>query len=47
MGFPGAGALDGDRIAAVLADEPTGLTPDAARSVATTLLADGAFSEPY
>ena len=47
MGFSGADALDGDRIAAVLADDPTDLGPDAARSVATTLLADGAFSEPY
>ncbi len=47
MGFPGADALDGDRIAAVIADGPTGLGPNAARSVATTLLADGAFSEPF
>ena len=47
MGFAGADRLDGDRVAAALADDPTDLSPPAARSVATTLLADGAFSGPY
>ncbi|SMO75310.1 hypothetical protein [Halorubrum cibi] len=47
MGFPGAADLDGDRIAARLAADPTDLSPASARSVATTLLADGVFSEPY
>ncbi|WP_066414198.1 hypothetical protein [Halorubrum aethiopicum] len=47
MGFAGAEDLDGDRIAERLAADPTDLPPAAARSVATTLLADGAFSEPY
>lgn len=47
MGFHGAERLDGDRIATKLATEPMDLSPSAARSVATTLLADGAFSEPY
>ncbi|GAA0513406.1 hypothetical protein SAMN04488066_11275 [Halorubrum aquaticum] len=47
MDFPGVDAIDGDRLAAALAEDPTELPPAAARSVATTLLADGAFSEPY
>ena len=47
MGFPGVDGLDADRIARRLRTDPDELTPDEARSVATTLLADGAFSEPY
>ncbi|WP_435094372.1 hypothetical protein [Halorubrum sp. N11] len=47
MGFEGADALDGPRIAAELRTDPSGLSPAAARSVAATLLADGRFSEPY
>ena len=47
MGFPGATDVDGDRVAEALATDPADLKPAAARSVATTLLADGAFSEPY
>ena len=47
MGFEGVDAIDGDVVATELARDPTGLTPDGARSVAATLLADGAFSEPY
>lgn len=47
MGFDGADALDGERIAAGLREDPTELSPAAARSVAATLLADGRFSEPY
>ena len=47
MDFTGADALDGDRIATALGDAPEELSPAAARSVATTLLADAAFSEPY
>lgn len=47
MGFPGATDVDGDRVAGTLATDPAGLSPATARSVATTLLADGAFSEPY
>ena len=47
MGFDGANALDGDRVTATLREDPSSLSPAAARSVATTLLADGVFSEPY
>jgi len=47
MGFEGANALDGTRIATDLREDPSRLSPDAARSVAATLLADGRFSEPY
>lgn len=47
MGFSGADALDGDAVAARLRADPSALSPAAARSVATTLLADGAFSGPY
>ncbi len=47
MGFRGADALDGEAIAARLRADPTSLSRPAARSVGATLLADGAFSEPY
>jgi hypothetical protein len=47
MGFAGVDALDADRIARRLRTSPDELTPAEARSVAATLLADGAFSEPY
>jgi hypothetical protein len=47
MGFEGADALDGAQIAASLREDPSRLSPAAARSVAATLLADGRFSEPY
>ena len=47
MGFAGATRLDGDRIATQLGTDPSALSPAAARSVATTLVADGVFSEPY
>ena len=47
MGFEGTDEIDGDAVATQLAHDPTGLSPDGARSVAATLLADGAFSEPY
>jgi len=47
MGFDGVSALDGEQIAATLRSDPTTLSSAAARSVATTLVADGAFSEPY
>ena len=47
MEFAGATRLDGDRIAARLAADPSSLSSAAARSVATTLVADGVFSEPY
>ena len=47
MGFDGVGALDGAAVSEALRTEPDRLSPDAARSVATTLLADGAFAEPY
>ncbi|MYL66288.1 hypothetical protein [Halorubrum distributum] len=47
MGFSGVDALDDDRIARRLRTTPDELTPAEARSVAATLLADGAFSEPY
>ncbi|PHQ38180.1 hypothetical protein DJ69_13010 [Halorubrum persicum] len=47
MGFEGADALDGSRVATELRDDPSALSPAAARSVAATLLADGRFSEPY
>ena len=47
MGFKGADALDGARIAADLREAPSELSPATARSVAATLLADGRFSEPY
>ncbi|WP_096393689.1 hypothetical protein [Halorubrum trapanicum] len=47
MGFPGVDGLDDDRIVRRLRTAPDELTPAEARSVAATLLADGAFSEPY
>ncbi|ELZ36465.1 hypothetical protein [Halorubrum tebenquichense] len=47
MGFSGVDAVDADRIARRLRTAPGDLTPDEARSVGATLLADGAFSEPY
>ncbi|MFC5135804.1 MULTISPECIES: hypothetical protein [Haloferacaceae] len=47
MGLPGATEVDGEHVADALATDPTDLSPAAARSVATTLLADGVFSEPY
>jgi len=47
MGFDGADAIDGSRTAARLREDHTALSPAEARSVAATLLADGAFSEPY
>ncbi|TKX68365.1 MULTISPECIES: hypothetical protein [Halorubrum] len=47
MGFAGVDELDADRIARRLRTAPDELTPAEARSVAATLLADGAFSEPY
>ncbi len=47
MGFSGVDDLDGDRIASTLGDTPEKLSLAEARSVATTLLADAAFSEPY
>ena len=47
MGFDGADALDGAGVAAALRENPSELSPAAARSVAATLLADGRFSEPY
>jgi hypothetical protein len=47
MGFEGTDALDGARITADLREDPSGLSPAAARSVSATLLADGRFSEPY
>ena len=47
MGFEGAEERDGDRVATALGEAPDELDPAAARSVATTLLADAAFSEPY
>ena len=47
MDFSGADTLDGNWIATTLGNTPDELSPDAARSVATTLLADAAFSEPY
>jgi len=47
MGFSGVSTLDGTQVTATLRSDPTELSSAAARSVATTLLADGAFSEPY
>jgi hypothetical protein len=47
MGFDGADALDGARVADRLRTDHASLSPAEARSVAATLLADGAFSEPY
>jgi len=47
MGFEGVDAVDGAAIAGDLREDPSGLSPAAARSVAATLLADGRFSEPY
>ena len=47
MEFEGAETLDGAQIAADLREDPSELSPAAARSVAATLLADGRFSEPY
>ncbi|MUW14732.1 hypothetical protein GJ633_08675 [Halorubrum sp. CBA1125] len=47
MGFGGTDAIDGTQATAALRDGPDRLSSAEARSVATTLLADGAFSEPY
>ena len=47
MEFEGAHAIDGDAVAARLREDPSSLSSAGARSVAATLLADGAFSEPY
>ncbi|WP_434522659.1 hypothetical protein [Halorubrum sp. AS12] len=47
MGFAGVDTLDSDRVVRRLRTAPDELTPDEARSVAATLLADAAFSEPY
>jgi len=47
MSFPGATRLDGAAIASTLATDPDALDRPAARSVATTLLADAVFSAPY
>ncbi|MDZ5811007.1 hypothetical protein U4E84_06580 [Halorubrum sp. AD140] len=47
MGFAGADAIDGGHVADRLRDGHDTLSPGGARSVAATLLADGAFSEPY
>ena len=47
MAFDGASTLDGELVTETLRSAPTELSSAAARSVATTLLADGAFSEPY
>ncbi|MFO8114509.1 MAG: hypothetical protein R6U01_03965 [Halorubrum sp.] len=47
MGFGGVDAIDGARVADRLRTDHTALPPPEARSVAATLLADGAFSEPY
>lgn len=47
MGFDGADVIDGEAVTATLREAPASLAPSAARSVAATLLADGAFSEPY
>lgn len=47
MSFGGVDAIDGARVADRLRTDHTVLSPAEARSVAATLLADGAFSEPY
>jgi hypothetical protein len=47
MGFEGVDAIDGARVADRLRTDHATLSPPEARSVAATLLADGAFSEPY
>ncbi|WP_280587673.1 hypothetical protein [Halorubrum sp. Boch-26] len=47
MDFDGADAIDGARVADRLRADRATLSPAEARSVAATLLADGAFSEPY
>ncbi|MFC7323860.1 hypothetical protein ACFQMF_04605 [Halorubrum rutilum] len=47
MDFAGADAIDGARAADRLRTDHAALSPAEARSVAATLLADGAFSEPY
>ncbi|QAU12745.1 hypothetical protein EKH57_08425 [Halorubrum sp. BOL3-1] len=47
MGFSGVDTLDSDGVVRRLRTAPDELTPAEARSVAATLLADGAFSEPY
>jgi len=47
MGFAGVDAVDGDAVADRLRTDHAALSPAEARSVAATLLADGAFSEPY
>ncbi|WP_089384541.1 hypothetical protein [Halorubrum vacuolatum] len=47
MDFAGADEIDGPAVAARLRESPESLSPAAARSVSTTLLADARFSEPY
>lgn len=47
MGFDGVDAIDGARVEDRLRADYETLSPAEARSVAATLLADGAFSEPY
>ena len=47
MEFDGVDAVDGKATASRLREAPSSLSPSEARSVAATLLADGAFSEPY
>lgn len=47
MGFAGADEIDAARVVDRLRTDHTTLSPPEARSVAATLLADGAFSEPY
>ena len=47
MDFDGADALDDEVVVDRLRTDPGSLSRAGARSVATTLLADGAFSEPY
>jgi hypothetical protein len=47
MGFDGVDAIDGAPVADRLRTDHATLSPAEARSVSATLLADGAFSEPY
>lgn len=47
MGLAGVDAVDGARVVDRLRTDHATLSPAEARSVAATLLADGAFSEPY
>ncbi|MFC7186161.1 hypothetical protein [Halorubrum yunnanense] len=47
MGLDDADAIDGARVVERLRADHARLSPAEARSVAATLLADGAFSEPY